>query len=306
MSDLLETNAKKGCIMNVICLAISIAVLAGVAAGSAEADSRVAKKLWETAGFKTPESALYDAEAGVVYVSNVNGDATAKDGNGFISKVSPAGKVVAMEWVTGLDAPKGLAKVGGKLYVSDIDALAEIDVASGKVVKRFDAKDAKFLNDVAADAAGNVYVSDMAKNTIWRLSGGTFEVFLQDAKLEGPNGLLVEGDQLLVGAWGVMTDGFATKVPGHLKSVSLADKTITSRGDGAPTGNLDGLEPFGDGTYLVSDWMAGKVLSMSEDGKARELVDLGQGTADLGYDPATKTAFIPQMKTGVLYGFKIE
>lgn len=292
--------------MNATGFAISFAVLAGVAAGSAEAGTRAATKLWETAGFKNPESALFDSEAATVYVSNVNGEATAKDGNGFISKVSPNGKVVAMAWVGGLDAPKGLAKVGGKLFVSDIDKLAEIDIASGKVVNRYDAKDAKFLNDVAADAAGNVYVSDMATDTIWRLSGGTFEVFLKDAKLEGPNGLLVEGDTLLVGAWGVMTDGFATKVPGHLKAVSLKDKTITSRGDGAPTGNLDGLEPVGDGTYLVTDWIAGKVLSMTADGKARELADLGQGTADHGYDPKTATAFIPQMKTGVLYGFKVE
>lgn len=272
----------------------------------AEAGSRTAVKLWETGGFKNPESALFDAEAGAVYVSNVNGDGTAKDGNGFISKVTPDGKVVAMEWVTGLNGPKGLAKVGGKLYVSDIDQLAEIDIASGKVVQRYDAKDAKFLNDVAADAGGNVYVSDMATNTIWRLSGGTFEVFLNDAKLEGPNGLLVEGDTLLVGAWGVMTEGFATKVPGHLKAVSLKDKTITSRGDGAPTGNLDGLEPAGDGTYLLTDWMAGKVLSMTADGKAVEIGNLGQGTADLGYDSKSMTAFIPQMKTGVLYGFKVK
>ncbi len=292
--------------MNAAHLVFSIAIFAGVAAQGAEAGSRDVKKMWETAGFKNPESALFDAEARTVYVSNVNGEGTAKDGNGFISKVSPDGKVVAMDWVTGLDGPKGLAKVGGKLYVADIDKLAEIDIASGKVVKTYDAKDAKFLNDVAADAAGTIYVSDMATNTIWRLSGGTFEVFLNDAKLEGPNGLLVEGDTLLVGAWGVMTDGFATKVPGHLKAVSLKDKTITSRGDGAPTGNLDGLEPFGDGTYLVSDWMAGKVLSMTADGKTAELTNLGQGTADLGYDPSTKTAFIPQMMTGVLYGFKVE
>ena len=286
--------------------AMIFSMTAAVMSANAEAGSRTATKLWETGGFKNPESAFFDAVAGTVYVSNVNGEGTAKDGNGFISKVSPDGKVVAMEWVTGLDAPKGLAKVGAKLYVSDIDKLAEIDIASGKVVKRYDAKDAKFLNDVAADAEGNVYVSDMATNTIWRLSGGMFEVFLKDDKLEGPNGLLVEGDTLLVGAWGAMTDGFATKVPGHLKAVSLKDKSITSRGDGAPTGNLDGLEPFGDGTYLVTDWMAGKVLSMTADGKATELTNLDQGTADLGYDSKTNTAFIPQMKSGVLYGYKVE
>jgi sugar lactone lactonase YvrE len=280
---------------------LAVATWSGV-----QAAPREAKKLWETAGFKNPESALFDAAGGVVYVSNVNGEPTGKDGNGFISKVAPDGKIAVLEWVTGLDAPKGLARAGDKLYVSDIDKLVEIEIASGKILNRYDAKDAKFLNDVAADAGGNVYVSDMATNTIWRLSGGTFDVFLKDDKLEGPNGLLVEGDTLLVGAWGVMTDGFATKIPGHLKMVSLKDKTITSRGDGSPIGNLDGLEPFGDGAYLVSDWMAGKVMRIGRKGKVRVLVDLGQGTADLGYDPKTATAFIPQMKTGVLYGFKIE
>lgn len=273
---------------------------------AAFAGPREAIKIWETPGFKNPESALFDPDAGILYVSNVNGEPTGKDGNGFISKVTPDGKVTAMEWVTGLNAPKGLAKVGGKLYVSDIDKLAEIDIASGQIVKRYEAKDAKFLNDVAADQTGNVYVSDMATNTIWRLSGGTFEVFLQDPALESPNGLLVEGDTLMVGAWGVMTDGFATKVPGHLKMVSLKDKTITSFGDGSPIGNLDALEPFGDGAYLVTDWIAGKVIRIGRKGKARVLADLGQGTADLGYDPKTSTAFIPQMKTGVLYGFKVE
>jgi sugar lactone lactonase YvrE len=281
--------------------ALSVAQATGVEAGPREAT-----KIWETAGFKNPESAFFDPEASILYVSNVNGEPTAKDGNGFISKVAPDGKVLVMEWVSGLHGPKGLARVGGKLYAADVDALAEIDIASGKVVNRYDAKDAKFLNDVAADAAGNVYVSDMLTNTIWRLSGGKFDVFLKDEKLESPNGLHVEGDTLLVGAWGVMTDGMMTKVPGHLKMVSLKDKTITSHGDGTPIGNLDGLEPFGDGAYLVSDWMAGKVIRIGRKGKARVLADLGQGTADLGFDPKTATAFIPQMKTGVLYGYKIE
>jgi sugar lactone lactonase YvrE len=283
-----------------------VPLLAVSASSGAEAAPREAKKLWETGGFKNPESALFDAASGVVYVSNVNGEPTGKDGNGFISKVAPDGTVQVLEWASGLDAPKGLARAGDKLYVSDIDKLVEIEIASGKVVNRFEAKDAKFLNDVAADPDGNVYVSDMATNTIWRLSGGTFDVFLKDDKLEAPNGLLVDGDSLLVGAWGVMTDGFATKVPGHLKKVSLKDKTITSHGDGSPIGNLDGLEPFGDGAYLVSDWIAGKVIRIGRKGKARVLVELGQGAADLGYDPKTATAFIPQMKTGVLYGFKIE
>ena len=98
---------------------------------------------------------------GIAYVSNVAGKPTDKDGNGFISKISlKDGKVVTLEWATGLDAPKGLALVGDTLYAADIDKLAEINTKTGKIVALHDAPGATFLNDVAADGKGNVYVSD--------------------------------------------------------------------------------------------------------------------------------------------------
>ncbi len=90
--------------------------------------------LWETTGLKTPKSALPVPAEGFAYVSNVAGKPTDKDGNGFISKVSLAdGKIIALEWAKGLDAPKGLALAGGKLYTADIDKLVEIDPKTGKV-----------------------------------------------------------------------------------------------------------------------------------------------------------------------------
>ena len=201
--------------------------------------------LWEVTGLANPESALPDLKAGVIYVSNVNGAPDKKDGNGFISKISLDGKTIDLKWSAGLNAPKGLALSGGKLYAADIDELVEIDTKDGKITNRFPAKDAKFLNDAAADATGNVYVSDMVTNTIWKLSGGTFESWLHDDKLENPNGLLVEGTDLRVAAWGVMTDGFATKVPGHLISVTLDGKAISAIGDGTVTVSwLDGGADF--------------------------------------------------------------
>ncbi len=262
--------------------------------------------LWEVAGLANPESALPDVKAGIIYVSNVNGAPDAKDGNGSISTVSLDGKVIAQKWSTGFNAPKGLALAGGKLYAADIDELVEIDTKDGTIIKRYPAKDAKFLNDVAADAAGNIYVSDMMTSTIWKLSGGTFTVWLADAKLENPNGLLVEDGNLRVGAWGVMTDGFATKVPGHLISVALDSKAITSVGDGSPFGNLDGLQPLGGGAYLVTDWMSGKVMKYNADGKVETLLELGQGAADIGYDAASKTMYVPQMSKGTLAAYKVE
>ena len=281
--------------------------IASVSAAAASAAMAAPAMLWEVTGIANPESAVIDAKAGVIYVSQVDGAADAKDGKGGIAKVSLDGKTVDLKWSTsGYNAPKGLALVGGKLFAADIDVLHEIDTKDGKIVKSYPAKDAKFLNDVAADTAGNVYVSDMVTNTIWKLAGGKFEIFLNDAKLENPNGLLVEGGDLRVAAWGVMTDGFATKVPGHLISVALDSKAISAIGDAKPFGNLDGLEPLGGGAYLISDWMNGKVMKYNADGKVDVLLELGQGAADIGYDAASKIMYVPQMMKGTLQAYKVE
>ena len=286
--------------------ATRLAVMAIATLGTATAAHAAPALLWEVTGLANPESALPDVKAGVIYVSNVNGAPDKKDGNGYIAKVSLDGKTVDTKWSVGMNAPKGLALAGGKLYAADIDELVEIDTKDGKILNKYPAKDAKFLNDAASDSNGNVYVSDMATDTIWKLAAGKFEVWLHDAKLENPNGLLVEGKDLRVAAWGVMTDGMATKVSGHLVSVSLDSKVISNIGDGKPFGNLDGLEPLGGGAYLVTDWVAGRVMKYGADGKIETLLDLGQGTADIGYDAASKTMYLPQMAKSTLQAYKME
>ncbi|WP_439542419.1 SMP-30/gluconolactonase/LRE family protein [Hyphomicrobium sp.] len=280
------------------------AALALTAALAACGDSHTPTKLWEATGFQNPESALADTASGTIYVSNVAGGPADRDGNGYISKLSLDGKVTAEKWVTGLDSPKGLALTGGKLYVADLDKLVEIDVGSGAIVTKHEAAGAKILNDVAVDGEGRVYTSDWPGNAIWRLEGGTFEKWLESDKLANPNGLLVEGDKLIVAAWGAMEADFSTKTPGHLLTVSLADKTIADLGNGKPIGNLDGLEPFDADSYLVTDWVAGKVFQITRAGDAKELLSLGQGSADLGYIPATRTAIIPLMVAGKVVAYK--
>ena len=185
--------------------------------------------LWETTGLKTPESALPVPAEGFAYVSNVAGNPTDKDGNGFISKVSLAdGKIIALEWAKGMDAPKGLALAGGKLYTADIDKLVEIDPKTGKILAKYDAPGATFLNDVAVDAKGDVYVSDSNTSTIWRLAGGKLEKWIDDPALKFPNGLYVDGDKLIVAAWGAPgTSATRTSEPANLLAISLADKKIT-------------------------------------------------------------------------------
>jgi outer membrane protein assembly factor BamB len=274
--------------------------LAGAGALAAELE-----QAWQVTGLDGPESAVLDAGEGVLYVSNVNGEPAAADGNGYISKLSLAGEIQDKEWVTGLNAPKGLALHDGKLYVSDIDELVVIDTASGEITARHKAPGATFLNDVTAHQDGRVFVSDMMQNQIWKLEGDQFEVWVEDQALENPNGLLAEQDRLVVGAWGKPNEDFSTDVPGHLKAVDYQSKEITSIGPGDPIGNLDGVEPDGQGGYLVTDWFSGGLYDIGADGKAEMIMDLNQGSADHEFVEDENLAVIPMMMDGTVNAYKI-
>ncbi len=252
---------------------------------------------WEIRGVvQSPESAYLDEPSGFVFVSNVgDGGATEKDGSGFISRMTPDGKMLEPRWVAGLDAPKGLRSHAGTLWVSDIDRLLGIDIARGEIRHTVEVEGAEFLNDVATDEDGAVYVSDMLANKIYRYKEGQLAVLAEGDHLEGPNGLLVHGGRLVVAAWGSgIRDDFSTKTPGRLFSLNLdgEDKKLITL---EPSGNFDGVEATADGGYLVSDWVAGRVYLIDPDGTMSLLLQLPQGTADLAYLPDHNLLIVPQM-----------
>jgi len=269
---------------------------------------KIAAKLelaWETSGLNNPESVVYHESSDTLFVSSVNGSPVEKDGKGYISKVLLDGTILSIQWIVGLNAPKGLAIHDNTLYVSDIDTLLAIDIPSGIITNTYKVDDAKFLNDVAASNLGEIFVSDMVLNRIHRLSNGQFDIWLESPDLENPNGLHAEGDNIILGAWGVMTDGFSTETPGHLKSISLKDKSITSLG-GAPIGNLDGVESDGKDGYYVTDWMAGKLFQINSNGEATLLLELEQGMADHEVIHEHNLILIPMMKNDKLLAYKIK
>jgi sugar lactone lactonase YvrE len=273
----------------------------------ASAASPILIPAWQTqAVFQQPESVVYDSQRDLLFVSNVNGAPNEADGNGYISQLSVDGKLIEQHWLTGLNAPKGLAIVGDTLYVADINQLVIIDIKQKKISKRYLVSDAKFLNDVVADSTGNVYVSDMLTNTIHRLTQGKLEVWLHDDALEYPNGLLIEADKMIVASWGVMTDGFVTDIAGHLKTIDIASKKIQSLGDKTPVGNLDGLESDGEGNYFVTDWMIGKLLHIVPSGISKTLISLEPGSADLTVLTQQKLVIIPIMLSNNIVAYRIK
>lgn len=249
---------------------------------------------WEvTEGMDSPESACVVGDR--VYVSQVGGaNPVEKDGNGRIVLLSIDGKLINKNWIIGLNAPKGLRAAGNSLWAADIDEMVEVDIAAGKVARKIKIEGSKFLNDVATAPDGTVYVSDMALSRIYMIQNGKVSVFADGEELEYPNGVLVEGDHLVVGGWGKPEADFSTKVPGRLFKLDLKTKkkTLITK---EPTGNLDGVEADGKGGYIVTDWRAGKVMHIAADGKVSLLKQFKQGTADHAYLPETHTLILPHM-----------
>lgn len=280
--------------------ALAGALLLPVAASAAET-------IWSTSGLATPESVLHDPGRDIFYVANVAGDdPTAKDGNGYVSILGPDGTMKVEQWVTGLDAPKGLFLEGSTLYLSDIDRLVAIDVAAGTVAGTWPAEGAQFLNDVTV-ADGRVFVSDMLTDRIYELVDGALSVWVEGPGLEHPNGLASVDGTLMVAAWGPGPVGdFETTEPGRLLTVDLATGAIAPFGVGSRFGNLDGLEPDGAGGWFVTDWVAGGLFHVTPDGTPTQILDLDQGSADLEIMASDRLAIVPMMVDGRIDAWRLD
>jgi sugar lactone lactonase YvrE len=255
-------------------------------------------------GIATPESVYFDEASGFIFSSQIDGAPDARDGNGRIVQLTRSGRVVSVDWATGLNAPKGLRSHNGTLWTADVDEVVGIDIASGKVTSRMKIAGAMFLNDVAVGPDGTVYVSDMMANRIHAIRDGKATVFAEGEMLEWPNGLLVDGNRLIVGGWGKPKPDFSTEVPGHLFALDLATKQktlITPK----PLANIDGIERDGRGGYIVSDYLAGKILQVSATGEARELRQFKPGAADIAFIPAGNVLIVPHMNENVVASYDL-
>ncbi len=289
---------------------LSLCLTGSVRAASATkalSEPGLGRALWEVChGCAQPESAYYDAESGFLFISNINGNPTEKDANGFIQQYTVHGKVVELKWVGGLNAPKGMRSHKGMLWVADIDEMVGIDVASAKIMKRIPIPGSSFLNDVAIDKHGVVYVSDTVKGKIFQIKDEKPSVFLEGPILEAPNGLLVNGNKLIVVGWGSgFKPDWSVKTPGNLFSIDLRTKKknlITKK----PLGNLDGLELTTAGDYLVSDFVAGKIFRVSPKGKVEVLATGFKGSADIGYVAPRNLLVVPRMGDNMISAYSLD
>ena len=253
------------------------------------------EKVWTSPdGLNVPESACYNSTEGIIYVSNIVGMHNIKDGEGFLSKLNGKGEFITKEWVTGLNAPKGIGCTKNKLFVTDIDQVVEVDLTSGKVTNTYRNSKSKSLNDVTIASDGTVFISDSGGNCIFQIGKDSLEVFLQSDQLEKMNGILAEGNLLYMGS----KDNF----------ISVDKKSKAIRILVENTGYLDGIVKVGKNKFVTSDFK-GKV-QLIEPGKDIEVLmnttDLKVNAADLGYISSQNLLLVPTFLDNKVVAFKLK
>ena len=260
---------------------------------SASAQKATVQKLWATDTIlKVPESVLVDDKENCIWVSNIDGASNGKDGKGSISKLSKTGTPINLEWVTGLNAPKGMTKFKQELYVADLTELIVIDIKKATIIKRVPIEGSVFLNDVTVNKNGAVFVSDSRTGKVHRYENN--QVTIEVENLQGPNGLLSIEDQLLI-----------------LDRGSLLSVTPS----GAISKIMDGMDPSTDGIervapnqYLVSCW-SGIVYYVVAGAQKITLFDTRSekiNSADIGYDAKKKIIYVPTFLKNSVMAYQLQ
>src|SRR5213082_1624843 len=264
-----------------------------------------ATKLTVVEGFLTPESVLHDPVQDIYFVSNINGSPTAKDNNGFISRVRPDGAVENLKFIEGgkngvtLNAPKGLALEGDTLWVADIDVVRAFDAKTGAPIDTVSLSKlgAVFLNDIAVGLTGALYITDTGirfDDVGNVLHPGPDRIFrvgpdravtqaIRGDTLGRPNGIAVDpvGKRFIIVEFGGR----------YVLGWKPGDKapSVVAKGPGG----FDGVVVEG-GRILVSSW-ADSSVSSYETGQEVKLIGGIAGPADIGYDAKRNRLLIPSL-----------
>ncbi|MBO1924378.1 SMP-30/gluconolactonase/LRE family protein [Thiomicrorhabdus sp. 6S3-12] len=247
-------------------------------------------------GFATPESVEYYAAEDLYLVTNINGSPFDADDNGFISKLSPDGKVVDLKWIDGADsnvelhAPKGMTIIGNKLFVADITQIRVFELPSGKQLSSIDVKGSSFLNGITPADGDSVYVTDTGMKPGFESSGtdaiykvwtnGKIETILKDPDMGRPNGILNDNGDIYVVFFS------------SAKMVKMNEQGEITEMPEPYGARLDGLVKLKDGSLAMSSWESSSI-DVYRNGEYETIAEFLNSPADMDVDTKRNRLLIP-------------
>ena len=249
------------------------------------------KLIWESNSIASnPESVVYDKMRDCCYISNFgnnpsNGMTYNED---YISKFNLKGELLEQKFIPNLTAPTGLCLDNDNLYIVERFGIVKFDLAKNQVVTRYRINGPGFLNDVAVDKEGTMYLTVSDTNIIYRIKDSKVDVWIESPEFMNPNGIMCDGDKIIVG---VCSDN-------SLRSVSIADKkveVIASPGTGFAV--IDGVKKFNDG-YFISHYQ-GIIYFVNDKGVNRQVLNTskeGVFCADFEFIEEQQLFVIPTLR----------
>lgn len=236
--------------------------------------------------FSRPAAVAFDAEREVLYVSCMaEGDESDLPYRGYICKVSLYGEIIDTMPVPELREPKGLAVVGSRLYVADMNRVVRVDTETEQVDLVYRMPNAKYISDVVDDKDGNLYVSDTHADCIFRLQGDSAVVFCRDSLLSNVTGLCMDGVQLVAG----VRSGIV-----FLDDRGRVEKVWNTKF------SVYGIRSDGNGGFLVSDFVGNLHYVCGGNASVLQKRQCNANSADFEYLPAQKTIYMPTFKDNSL------
>ncbi|TVR66402.1 MAG: hypothetical protein EA422_02155 [Gemmatimonadales bacterium] len=246
-------------------------------------------------GFQNPSAILMDLEEDVYLVANTNGEPTQENRSGFISRVSPEGEVLDLEWIElsatarPLNAPRGMALRGDSLFVADIDCIRIFHRTTGEDLGATCLDGVSFIADIAVGEEGSLFVTDAGLT--WgdgRMQPTGTDAVYRVVMEEGRRGsTLAQGDDLghptgiAVGPRGIFVTAPGT---GELFALSPdGSRTDILR---ASDRELSGLTFLTDGSFVFSSLAEESVTMVDAGGQVMELAVGIPDAQGLGYDAA--------------------
>jgi len=262
--------------------------------------------------YDAPDQVVWHAPSKTWFVSNLGGGISLeKDNNGWISRIDQSGKILDTFWFgkeEGMHAPSGMTITEDFLFVVDRNGMYQIDIANQKIETFIEIPDGEFLNDIVRADNGDLYISDFFGNKIYKIPAHSkkAEVWLKTDRLEAPDGLYMEKDNLVVASWGVLSkpNSFDTSKLGDLLSIDLKTKKITVLIK--KVGNLEGITKAGK-YYYITDWASGKLLKV--DPKKGHVIDFVTGLShptDPDFSKELQTIGFPQHGTNQVLFIKLQ
>lgn len=263
------------------------------------------------------ESCTYDPEREVIVVPNRGVPQQIQTNNAWISFINHDGSVHTSRWV-GIQGPGerddltpplifneplGSTITDGILYVADRDGGTGSDDPSVAVIRRFDMKtgkpleeirieDSPWINDLTVTEDGTIYTTqtgdlgpdpDPQTWKVWEITPeGEANIFVEGKPINQPNGIALDNDGNIV----VVNFG-STEVLTYSKDGEML-KTEHAAQPGS-----DGLVIMDDGTKYVSSVSDGGVSRIRPGGTAELIAENIPSAASMCYDPGANQLIVP-------------